>query len=68
MSEASRGLASVLSLGEWLFSLGQALSGLLLAPQAMAALAACLLVSGLAFRFLRAHISGERSFSYVDPI
>jgi hypothetical protein len=68
VAEASRGLASVLSLGEWLFSLGQALSGLLLAPQAMAALATCLLVSGLAFRFLRAHISGERSFSYVDPI
>lgn len=68
MAEASRGLASVLSLGEWLYSLGQALSGLLLAPQVMAALATCLLVSGLAFRFLRAHISGERSFSYVDPI
>jgi hypothetical protein len=68
VAEASRGLASVLSLGEWLFSLGQALSGLLLEPRAMAALATCLLVSGLAFRFLRAHISGERSFSYVDPI
>jgi len=68
MSEASRGLASVLSLGEWLFSLGQTLSGLLLAPRVMAALATCLLVSALAFRFLRAHISGERSFSYVDPI
>lgn len=68
MAEASRGLAWVLSLGEWLFSLGQALSGLLLAPQVMAALATCLLVSALAFRFLRAHISGERSFSYVDPI
>jgi hypothetical protein len=68
MAEASRGLASILGLGEWLFSLAQALSGLLLAPRVMAALATCLLVSGLAFRFLRAHISGERSFSYVDPI
>jgi len=68
VAEVSRGLASVLSLGEWLFSLGQALSGLLLEPRGLAALATCLLVSGLAFRFLRAHISGERSFSYVDPI
>ena len=68
VAEASRGLASVLSVGEWLFAIGQALSGLLRAPRNLAALAACLLVSGLAFRFLRDHISGERSYSYVDPI
>jgi len=68
MAEASRGLAAVLGLGQWLFTIGQALSALLLAPRAMAALTTCLLVSSLAFRFLRAHISGERSFSYVDPI
>jgi hypothetical protein len=68
MAEVSHGLVLVLRLGEWLYSLGQALSGLLLAPQALAALATCLLVSGLAFHFLRAHISGERSFRYVDPI
>ena len=65
---ASRGLALFLRLGEWLFSLGRTLSEPLMAPQAMAALAVCLLVSGLAFRFLRDHISGERSFSYVDPM
>ena len=68
MAEVSHGLVLVLRLGEWLYSLGQALSGLLLAPQALAALATCLLVSGLAFWFLRAHISGERSFRYADPI
>ncbi|HSS50115.1 MAG TPA: hypothetical protein VLX28_14350 [Thermoanaerobaculia bacterium] len=68
VSDASRWLALALRLGEWLFSLGQALAEPLLAPRAMAALAVCLLVSGLAFRFLRDHISGERSYSYVDPI
>lgn len=67
LAEASRGLALVLRLGEWLFSLGRAVSEPLMAPQAMAALAVCLLVSGLAFRFLRDHISGERSLTYVDP-
>jgi hypothetical protein len=68
VADASRGLAQLLRLGEWLFSLGRALSEPLMAPQAMAALAVCLLVSGLAFRFLRDHISGERSLSYVDPL
>ena len=67
VADASRALAVVLRLGEWLFALGRALSEPLMAPQAMAALAACLLVSGLAFRFLRDQISGERSLSYVDP-
>jgi len=65
---ASRGLALVLRLGEWLFSLGRFLSDLLMAPQAMAALAACILVSVLAFRFLRDQIFGERSLTYVDPM
>ncbi|MFY9826599.1 MAG: hypothetical protein WAM82_34880 [Thermoanaerobaculia bacterium] len=67
VADVSRGLALLLRLGEWLFSLGRALSEPLMAPQALAALAACLLVSGLAFRFLRDHVSGERSFGYVDP-
>jgi hypothetical protein len=65
---ASRGLALLLRTGEWLFSLGRTLAEPLMAPRAMAALAVCLLVSGLAFRFLRDHISGERSFTYVDPM
>jgi hypothetical protein len=68
VADASRGLALLLRLGEWLFSLGQAVAEPLMAPRAMAALAACLLVSGLAFRFLRDHISGERSYRYVDPM
>ena len=67
VADASHAVALVLRLGEWLFSLGRSLSEPLLAPQAMAALAVCLLVSSLAFRFLRDHISGERSYSYVDP-
>jgi hypothetical protein len=64
---ASHGLALLLGMGEWVFSLCRALSEPLMAPRAMAALAVCLLVSSLAFRFLRDHISGERSFTYVDP-
>jgi hypothetical protein len=67
VADASLALALFLRLGEWLFSLGRALSGLLRSPQTMAALAACLLVSSLAFRFLRDQIFGERSLSYVDP-
>jgi hypothetical protein len=67
VADAGRGLALALRLGEWLFALGRSLSQPLMTPQAMAALAVCLLVSGLAFRFLRDHISGERSYSYVDP-
>ena len=68
VADASRALAAALRLGEWLFALGRTLSGPLMSPGAMAALAACLLVSGLAFRFLRDQISGERSLSYVDPL
>ena len=68
VADASRGLALLLRVGEWLFALGRWLSELLKAPQTMAALAACLLVSGLAFRFLRDQIFGERSLSYVDPM
>ena len=67
VADASRALALALRLGEWLFSLARSLSEPLLTPQAMAALAACLLFSGLAFRFLSDYISGERSYSYVDP-
>jgi hypothetical protein len=67
VADASRGLALILRLGEWLYSLGRTLAEPLMAPQAMAALAACLLVSGLAFRYLRDQIFGERSLSYVDP-
>ena len=68
LAEGSRGLATALSLGEWLFSLGRALSAPLMTPQVMAALTAGLLVSGLAFRFLRDQLTGERSLSYVDPL
>src|SRR5437763_9323047 len=48
LAEGSRGLATALSLGEWLFSLGRALSAPLMTPQVMAALTAGLLVSGRA--------------------
>ncbi|HYX25972.1 MAG TPA: hypothetical protein VFC23_17590 [Thermoanaerobaculia bacterium] len=68
LAEGSRGLATALRVGEWLFALGRALSVPLMTPQVMAALTAGLLVSGLAFRFLRDQLTGERSLSYVDPL
>ncbi|MBW8874841.1 MAG: hypothetical protein JF614_07735 [Acidobacteria bacterium] len=68
VAEGSRGLAMVLRVSEWLLSLGRALSAPLMTPQVMAALTVGLLVSGLAFRFLRDQLTGERSLSYVDPL
>ena len=68
VAAGSRGIATVLRVGEWLFSLGRALSSPLMTPQVMTALTVGLLVSGLAFRFLRDQLTGERSLSYVDPL
>jgi hypothetical protein len=66
MSEASRSLATVLRVWDWLFALGRALSEPLMTPRSLAALTLGLLASGLAFRFLRDQISGERNWNYVD--
>lgn len=68
LADAGVWLASALRLGEWLFALGRALALPLATPQVAAALAGCLLVSILAFRFLHELISRERSWTYVDPI
>ena len=61
-------LASVLRLGELLLTVGRALTEPLTLPQVTAALLICLLASSAAFRFLRDQITGERNWTYVDPV
>lgn len=66
--EAGRSLAAALRLWDWLFALGRALSEPLMTPRVLAVLTLGLLASGLAFRFLRDQISGERNWNYVHRI
>jgi hypothetical protein len=68
VAAGSRGLATVLGVCDWVFSLGRTVAGPLMTPQVMTVLTLCLLVSGLAFRFLRDQISGERSWNHVHPV
>ncbi|HEX4964978.1 MAG TPA: hypothetical protein VF173_29490 [Thermoanaerobaculia bacterium] len=63
----SQALATLLGIGEWLFALYRSITEPLLAPQVLAGLTVCLLVSGLALRFLRDQLTGERSWNHVDP-
>jgi hypothetical protein len=64
LTEAMQWLASALRLWELLLTVGRALA----LPQVTAALLICLLVSSLAFRFLRDQISSERNWTYVDHV
>lgn len=66
--EASQVLASALRLWDLLLTIGRALTQPLTLPQVTAVLVVCLLASSLAFRFLRDQITGERNWTYVDPI
>jgi hypothetical protein len=68
VAAGSRGLAMVLGVWDWVFSLGRTLAEPLTSPQVLAALTLSLLVSGLAFRFLRDQITGERSWNHVHPV
>jgi len=68
MIETTRWLASALRVWELLLTIGRALAEPLTLPQVTAALGICLLASSLAFWFLRDQISGERNWTYVDPI
>jgi hypothetical protein len=65
---ATQWLASVLRLWDLLLSIGRALTQPLTLPQVTAALVVCLLASSLGFRFLRDQITGERNWTYVDPV
>lgn len=58
----------VLKLWDWFFSVGGALAKPLATPEVAVVLAGCLLVSTLAFRFLRDLMTDERSWTYVDPV
>ena len=65
---ATEWLASAIRVGDPLWSIVGAIIQVLTMPQVMAGLLACLLVSSLAFRFLRDQITGERNWTYVDRI
>ena len=66
LTVATEWLASVLRAWDVVESIGGALTRALTAPPVMAGLLACVLVSSLAFRFLRDQITGERNWTYVD--
>ena len=68
MTDAASWLVKALRLWDFLLMVGHALARPLAEPQVMAILLGCLLASGLAFRFLRDQITGERNWTYVDPI
>jgi hypothetical protein len=65
-TEALVGIASALRLGEWVLTVGRALTLPLVTPQVSLALLACLIVSSSAFFVLRDLISPTRSWNYVD--
>jgi hypothetical protein len=63
---ACRWLGSALGLWDFLLSVGRALAIPLETPAVALALVSCLLVSTIAFRFLRGLITRDRSWTYVD--
>ncbi|MFL6195769.1 MAG: hypothetical protein ACJ75H_16445 [Thermoanaerobaculia bacterium] len=65
--DASRWLAEALRFWDLLLTIGGALAEPLASPQVLAVLLVSLGASGLAFRYLRDQISGERNWTYVDP-
>lgn len=68
LAGAAQWLATALRAWDLLLTIGRALTQPLTTPQVTAGLVACLLISSFAFRFLRDQITGERSWTYVDPI
>lgn len=67
VTDAAGWLAAAVRLWDFLLTIVHALALPLGEPRVMAVLVGCLLASGLAFRFLRDQISGERTWTYVDP-
>jgi hypothetical protein len=67
LTDASQWLATALRVWDLLLSIVHALAQPLAVPQVQAILVLALLASGLAFRFLRDQITGERNWTYVDP-
>jgi hypothetical protein len=66
--DVSRGLADTLRYWDLLVNIGDALAEPLASPALLGLLLVSLGASGLAFRYLRDQISGERNWTYVDPV
>ncbi len=67
LTDASQWLVTTLRIWDFLLSIVHALAQPLAVPQVQAILLLALLASGLAFRYLRDQITGERNWTYVDP-
>lgn len=61
-------LGSAIRIWDLLQSIVGALTEVLTVPQVTVGLLVCLLVSSVAFRFLRDQITGERNWTYVDRV
>jgi hypothetical protein len=68
VTDAAGWLATAIRLWDFLLTVVHALALPLAEPRVAAVLVGCLLASALAFRFLRDQISGERNWTYVDPV
>lgn len=64
----SHGLVAALALWDWLLGIGRALAAPLATPAVALVLIGCLLVSLVAFHFLRDLITRDRSWSHVERI
>jgi hypothetical protein len=64
----SQGVAAALALWDWLLGIGRALAAPFATPAMALVTIVCLLVSLVAFHFLRNLISRDRSWIHVEPI
>jgi hypothetical protein len=64
----SHGLVASLALWDWLLGIGRALAAPLATPAVALVLIGCLLVSLVAFHFLRDLITRDRSWSHVEHV
>lgn len=64
----SQGLASALALWDWLFRIGRLLAAPFATPAIALVMIGCLLVSLVAFHFLRSLIARHRSWTHVETI
>lgn len=64
----SQGLVSALALWDWLLRIGRLVAEPFATPAIALVMAVCLLVSLVAFHFLRNLITRDRSWSHVEPV
>lgn len=67
LTGAAEGFASLVAFGDWLFTIGRALASSLATPTMAQVMVVCLVVSAIAFRFLRDLITRDRSLIH-EPI